>query len=136
MSDAKREKRNARLRRHKRVRVKIRGTAGRPRLCVHRSLGHISAQIIDDDTGNTLFSASSLKLDLSAQPEQPGGDQGKEKGRTDSIKMQRSRAVGKMLAEMAVKKGITEVVFDRGGYLYHGRVAELAEAAREAGLEF
>ncbi|MDR1668496.1 MAG: 50S ribosomal protein L18 [Oscillospiraceae bacterium] len=110
-----------RQRRHRRVRGKIEGSASRPRLNVYRSLNHIYAQVIDDATGVTLCSASSLDKEF-------GGSAGGNKAA--------AREVGKMVAERAVKKGITDVVFDRGGYLYHGRVQELAEGAREAGLKF
>ena len=109
-----------RLRRHRRVRAKIEGTAGRPRLSVYRSLSNIYAQVIDDVSRKTLASASSLEKDF--------GDYG---GNKDAAKK-----VGKLIAERAVRAGISEVVFDRGGYLYHGRVKELADAAREAGLKF
>ena len=104
-----------RLKRHKRVRAKISGTAERPRLNVFRSEKNIYAQVIDDVAGVTLCSASSLKLDGNKTA---------------------AREVGKAVAKAALAKGIEEVVFDRGGYLYHGRVAELAEGAREGGLKF
>jgi len=107
-----------RLKRHKRVRAKISGTAQRPRLNVFRSEKNIYAQVIDDVNGVTLCSASSLKLD---------GNGGNKTA---------AREVGKAVAKAALAKGIEEVVFDRGGYLYHGRVAELAEGAREGGLKF
>ena len=110
----------ARLKRHKRVRAKISGTASRPRLAVYRSNAHISAQIIDDVAGVTLVSASTHEKDFQGN----GGNK------------VAARAVGKVLADRANAKGITEVVFDRGGYLYHGRVSELAEGAREGGLKF
>ena len=110
----------ARLKRHKRVRGKISGTADRPRLCVYRSLNNIYAQIIDDVEGKTLVSASSNEKSFTEY----GGNK------------DAARAVGKLLAERAAKKDIKEVVFDRGGYVYQGRVAELAEGAREGGLEF
>lgn len=111
----------SRLARHARVRKKISGTPEIPRLCVFRSLKNIYAQIIDDTTGHTLVSASTLDAELKAQY---GGNK-------DAAK-----AVGALVAKKAAEKGITEVVFDRGGYVYHGRVAELAEAAREGGLKF
>ena len=110
----------ARLKRHKRVRAKISGTAARPRLCVYRSNANISAQIIDDVAGVTLVSASTLEKTF----EGIGSNKAA------------ARIVGKNIAERAAAKGITEVVFDRGGYLYHGRVSELAEGAREGGLKF
>ena len=108
-----------RLKRHKRVRSKVSGTPERPRLNVFRSEKNIYAQIIDDVAGHTLAAASSLDKEIE-------GGSNKEA----------ARAVGKLIAERAKAKGIDTVVFDRGGYLYHGRVAELAEGAREGGLEF
>ena len=111
----------SRLARHARVRKKISGTAERPRLCVFRSLKNIYAQIIDDTTGTTLVSASSLDADLKANY---GGNK-------DAAK-----AVGQAVAKKALAAGIENVVFDRGGYVYHGRVAELAAGAREGGLKF
>ena len=112
--------RNAVIRRHLRLRKKISGTAACPRLNVFRSLANIYAQIIDDVAGNTLVAASSL-------------DKAIEGSGSNKVA---ARAVGKLIAERAKAKGIDTVVFDRGGYLYHGRVAELAEGAREGGLEF
>ena len=111
----------ARTRRHVRVRKKISGTKECPRLNVYRSLKHIYAQIIDDTTGTTLVSASTLDESLKANY---GGNK------------EAARAVGKLVAEKAVAAGIKDVVFDRGGYIYHGRVMELAEGAREGGLNF
>ncbi len=111
----------ARKRRHIRVRKKISGTAACPRLNVYRSLKNIYAQLIDDDKGVTLAQASTLDASLS-------GSYG---GNKDAAK-----AVGKLIAEKAAAAGIKQVVFDRGGYLYHGRVQELAEGAREGGLDF
>jgi large subunit ribosomal protein L18 len=151
--DVNQEKRHGRLRRHERVRNKVHGTSARPRLCVFRSLNHIYAQIIDDDRGATLAAASSLKLELPPLQEAPEkapekaekpekGEKGKEgKGskkasRPLSMKMRRSMAVGKAIAAVALEKGIKAVAFDRGGYIYHGRIAALAKAAREGGLEF
>ena len=116
----KADKNVARLRRHRRVRGKISGTAARPRLDVFRSAKHIYAQVIDDVAGNTLVSASSLDKEIEGN----GGNK------------TAARAVGKLVAERCKAKGIDTVVFDRGGYLNHGRVAELAEGAREGGLEF
>ena len=110
----------ARQTRHKRVRAKISGTAQCPRLNVFRSLQHIYAQLIDDEKGVTLVSASTVEKDF----EEYGGNK------------TAARAVGKAIAERAVKAGIEECVFDRGGYIYHGRVQELAEGAREGGLKF
>ena len=109
-----------RLKRHLRVRAKVSGTPERPRLNAFRSEKNIYAQIIDDVAGNTLVSASSLDKEIEGN----GGNK------------TAARAVGKLVAERAKAKGIDTVVFDRGGYLYHGRVAELAEGAREGGLEF
>ena len=110
----------ARLRRHKRVRAKISGTAARPRLCVYRSNAHIAAQIIDDVAGVTLVSASTYEKDFD-------GNCGNKAA---------AKKVGEIIATRAAAKGITDVVFDRGGYLYHGRVSELATGAREGGLKF
>ncbi len=110
----------ARLKRHKRVRAKISGTAARPRLSVYRSNKHICAQIIDDVAGVTLVSASTHENGFD-------GSTGNKEA---------AKKVGLALAQKAAEKGITEVVFDRGGYLYHGRVSELADGAREGGLKF
>ncbi len=119
----KRSRNDMRLIRHSRLRRHVSGTAERPRLSVFRSLGNIYAQVIDDEKGHTLLSASTqdkeLKTTLSGT------------GNVDAAK-----AVGKLVAERAKAQGITKVIFDRGGHRYHGRVAALAEAAREAGLEF
>jgi len=104
---------------HARIREKVAGTTERPRLNVYRSLNHIYAQVIDDQKGETLVSASSLALKLKT-----GGN------------VATAKEIGKAVAEKAVAKGIKRVVFDRGGYLYHGRIKALADAAREAGLEF
>ena len=109
-----------RLHRHKRVRAKIFGTPARPRFCVYRSNDNIYVQIIDDTVGNTLVAASSTEKEF-----------GTEGGNIESAKK-----VGELAAKRALEKNITEVVFDRGGNLYHGRVKALAEAAREAGLKF
>ena len=114
------DKNAQRMKRHVRVRAKISGTTERPRLSVYRSNANIYAQIIDDVSGKTLASASSLEKDFEGN----GGNK------------EAARKVGKTVAERAKEKGISQVVFDRGGYLYHGRVAELAEGAREGGLEF
>ena len=113
----------ARKRRHTRVRKNIWGTAERPRLCVFRSLNHIYAQLVDDNLGHTLVSASTLSSEVRS------GVEGK-------VKAEAAQLVGKLVAEHAVEKGITKVVFDRGGYKYHGRVKALAEAARKEGLVF
>ncbi|MBQ4382167.1 MAG: 50S ribosomal protein L18 [Oscillospiraceae bacterium] len=109
-----------RLKRHVRVRAKVSGTPERPRLNVFRSKQNIYAQIIDDVAGNTLVSASTVEKDFDGY----GGNK------------EAARKVGKLVAERAKAKGIDAVVFDRGGYVYHGRVAELAEGAREGGLQF
>lgn len=111
--------RSQRIKRHARVRGKISGTPERPRLSVFRSEKNIYAQIIDDVAGNTLVAASSVEKDFG-----PGSNK------------EAARKVGKLIAERALAKGIEEVVFDRGGYIYHGRVKELAEGAREGGLKF
>jgi large subunit ribosomal protein L18 len=112
--------RGQRIKRHKRVRGKISGTAERPRLSVFRSESNIYAQIIDDVAGNTLVAASSVEKGFEGN----GGN------------IEAAKKVGAMVAERALQKGIEEVVFDRGGYVYHGRVAALAEGAREGGLKF
>jgi large subunit ribosomal protein L18 len=111
-----------RKKRHKRVRSKAFGTRGRPRMCLYRSLKGIYAQIIDDEAGVTLASASTLSKEL--------------KGKIKNNNRAAAKAVGELIAEKAVEKGIKEVAFDRGGYLYHGRVKALADAAREKGLKF
>jgi large subunit ribosomal protein L18 len=113
-------KRNAiRQRIHSRIRAKLAGTGERPRLNVYRSLNHLYAQVIDDQKGETIVSTSTLALKLKT-----GGN------------IAAAKEIGKAIAERAVEKGIKRVVFDRGGFLYHGRIKALAEAAREAGLEF
>ena len=114
-----------RLRRHARVRAKVTGTPESPRLAVHRSNRHISAQVIDDTTGRTLASASSVEPELRATLGKSGG--GNVTG---------AASVGRLLGTRAKAAGITKVVFDRGGFVYHGRVAVLADAARAEGLEF
>ncbi len=116
----KKDSNKARLQRHKRVRAKVQGTAERPRLDVFRSAKNIYAQVIDDASGTTLVSASSIEKGFDGY----GGNK-------DAAKK-----VGMMIAERCKEKGIESVVFDRGGYLYHGRVKELAEGAREGGLQF
>ncbi|NLD75592.1 MAG: 50S ribosomal protein L18 [Acidimicrobiales bacterium] len=120
MSDSAKQKREARIRRHRRVRKKVRGTAERPRLAVYRSNKHISAQVIDDRTGRTLAAATTLEADLKST----GGN------------VEGATKVGTLLAERAKAAGIDAVVFDRGGNRYHGRIKALADAAREGGLEF
>ncbi len=114
------EKKKIRSRIHRRIRRKLRGTAERPRLAVFRSVAHIYAQVIDDTAGATLVSASSV-------------DKG---GKTNGGNVAAAKAIGKLVAVKAKEKGIGKVVFDRGGYIYHGRVKALADAARAAGLEF
>lgn len=111
---------DARARRHARVRRRIRGTSGRPRLVVYRSNRYIYAQVIDDVTGQTVASASSQEADL----------------RSDRLTIETAAKVGALLGERARETGVSAVVFDRGGYRFHGRVKALADAARESGLEF
>lgn len=113
----------ARKRRHKRIRKKISGTSERPRLSVHKSLNHIYAQIIDDFSKNTLVFVSSLDKGLKAEKTHKGN-------------IETAKKIGKMIAQKALDKGIKKIVFDRGGYIYHGRVKAVAESARESGLEF
>jgi large subunit ribosomal protein L18 len=117
------DKNKVRLNRHKRVRRKISGTAERPRLCVFRSNKHIYAQVIDDVAGNTLVASSTLDAEV-----KEAISRGSDKAA--------AKAVGTSVAKKALDAGINDVVFDRGGYIYTGRVKELAEAAREAGLKF
>jgi large subunit ribosomal protein L18 len=114
-----------RLRRHGRIRRKVEGSAERPRLVIHRSLKNIQGHLADDSTGRVLFGVSTLAAELR---EQSNGESGS--------KTRMSRAAGKLLAERAKAAGITRVVFDRGGYRFHGRVAAFAQGAREGGLEF
>jgi large subunit ribosomal protein L18 len=116
----KTEKKQIRARIHKRIRRKLAGSSERPRLAIFRSVAHIYAQVIDDSRGTTLVSASSV-------------DKG---AKTNGGNVAAAKAIGKLVAERAKEKGIKSVVFDRGGYQYHGRVKALADAAREAGLEF
>jgi large subunit ribosomal protein L18 len=119
MTDIAKQRREGRIRRHRRVRKKIHGTAERPRLAVYRSNKHLSVQLIDDDAGATLAAASTMEAS-----DAPSGT------------VAAATRVGTLIAERASAAGITTVVFDRGGYAYHGRVAAVAAAAREAGLEF
>lgn len=112
-----------RKKRHMRARQKLTGTPERPRLNVYRSLDHIYAQVIDDTVGNTIVSASTLDKELKDKLDKTSNKEA-------------AKLVGKLVAKRAQEKGINEVVFDRGGYIYHGRVKELADAAREAGLKF
>ncbi len=121
MSGASQTRRTARTRRHARVRKKIHGTTERPRLSVFRSNRHIVAQVIDDSRGRTVASASTLEADV--------------RGAGATGNMAAANKVGKLVAERAKAAGVERVVFDRGGFLYHGRVAAVADAAREAGLE-
>ncbi len=116
-------KKEATQKRHKRIRAKLAGTADSPRLAVYRSTKHIYAQIIDDVKGVTIVSASSIDKDL-------------RKDLTHGGNIESAKAVGEAIAKKALKAGVKDVVFDRGGFLYHGRVAALADAAREAGLNF
>jgi len=148
-----------RWRRHKRVRNRVAGTPERPRVAVFRSNVHIYAQLIDDTAGITLVSVSSLKIDAPAASAAPApapaakaegkkskkaekaekaekGEAAGEKAVANGRKIQLAREVGRQLAQAAQAKGFKKVAFDRGGYLYHGRVAALAEGAREAGLDF
>ncbi|MCP1186834.1 50S ribosomal protein L18 [Paenibacillus sp. 1781tsa1] len=119
----KQDKNKARLKRHLRVRKKIQGTAARPRLNVFRSGKHMYAQIIDDVAGVTIASASTVDKELSTDIK-------------NGASVESARKVGELVAKRAKDKGVSNIVFDRSGYLYHGRIAALAEAAREAGLEF
>jgi large subunit ribosomal protein L18 len=115
------ERRRSRTRRHARLRKKVSGTPARPRLVVNRSARHMVAQLIDDVAGHTLAAASTLETDVRA---------------LEGDKKAKAAKVGELLAARAREAGVTAVVFDRGGYLYHGRIAALADAAREGGLEF
>ena len=119
----KRDRNEVRKIRHARVREKISGTAARPRLCVYRSNRHIECQVIDDMAGRTLAAASTVEKDIASQI-------------ADMDKKAAAKVVGKIIAERATAAGIKDVVFDRGGYIYTGRVAELAAGAREGGLNF
>ena len=121
---ARDSKNEIRMRVHKRIRNRVKGTAERPRLAVFRSLKHIYAQVIDDEKGHTVAAASSAE-------EKDSGAKGKSGGNVAGAK-----AIGTLVADRAKDKGVKAVVFDRGGYHYHGRVKALAEAARQAGLEF
>ena len=121
MTVSAKQKQEARQRRHRRVRKLVRGTAERPRLAVHRSNRHITAQVVDDAAGRTLAAASTVEPDLRSGP---------------TGNKEAAAKVGRLVAERARAAGVTKVVFDRGGFLYHGRVAAVADAAREAGLEF
>lgn len=122
MADIKRTEQQ-RQRRHRRVRVQVHGTADRPRLNVFRSLRHIYAQLVDDTVGHTLASAGTLDAEL-------------RQGLGELKRTEQAKLVGQLLAKRALEKGVKQVVFDRGGYKYHGRVKALAEGARSAGLQF
>ena len=122
MANIAQQRREGRLRRHRRVRKKVHGTAERPRLAVHRSNKHITVQVIDDDSGRTLASASTTEPDV--------------RGSGSGSTVAAATKVGQVVAQRAKAAGVEKVVYDRGGYVYHGRVAAVAEAAREAGLEF
>ena len=119
----KRDRNEVRVIRHERVRKKVSGTSECPRLCVYRSNAHIYAQIIDDTKGTTLFAASTVEKEIAAQI-------------AEMDKKAAAQLVGKIIAERAVAGGVKDVVFDRGGYIYTGRVAQLAAGAREGGLNF
>lgn len=119
----KKSRQLVRLDKHRRIRNKIKGTAARPRLAVFRSGNHIYAQIIDDAKAHTLVAASTMEKDISSTIEK-------------TANVDAAKAVGEAIAKKALAKGIEQVVFDRGGYVYHGRVQSLADAAREAGLKF
>ena len=120
MTVSTKDKQEARQRRHRRVRKHVRGTGERPRLAVHRSNKHITAQVIDDVAGRTLAAASTVEADLRGSP---------------GSNKRAAAEIGRRVAERARAAGVTKVVFDRGGFLYHGRIAAVAEAAREGGLE-
>jgi large subunit ribosomal protein L18 len=120
---SKASKKANRVKKHYRMRKNLSGTASCPRLCVFRSNLHMYAQIIDDVQGCTLVSASTVEKEVRSQLEKTGNVEG-------------AKAVGELVAKRAIEKGITEVVFDRGGFLYHGKIQALADAAREAGLKF
>lgn len=123
MSKLLKKKRQDRYRRHRRIRAKLNGTAERPRMNIFRSLAEIYVQVIDDEAGKTLVSASTIDREVKKQVE-------------GKSKQEAAKIVGQVVAERAKAAGINKVVFDRGGFRYHGRVAALAEGAREAGLEF
>lgn len=119
----KKSRQAVRLNKHRRIRNKVKGTAARPRLAVYRSNNHIYAQIIDDEKANTLVAASTMEKDVSAKLE-------------ITSNVDAAKVVGQEIARKALAKGIEQVVFDRGGFIYHGRIQSLADAAREAGLKF
>ena len=119
----KKSRAEVRMKKHKRIRNRFSGTAQRPRLAVFRSNNHMYAQIIDDTAGHTLLAASTLEKDVKAELE-----------KTNNVEA--AAYLGTVIGKRAIEKGITEVVFDRGGFIYHGKIAALADAAREAGLKF
>jgi len=119
----KASRQKVRAKRHKNLRYKFSGTSDKPRLCVYRSNKHIYAQIVDDTISHTLVSASTMEKEVAAKLEKTSN--------VDAAKL-----VGEIVGKRAVEKGISKVVFDRGGYIYHGKIATLADAAREAGLQF
>ena len=123
MADIAKIRRAVRESRRRRIRQNVQGTEQRPRLCVRRSLKHIYAQLVDDEQGQALLQYSSLQSDIKSDSEK-------------KTKVQISQLVGKKIGEMSKEKGISTVVFDRSGYLYHGRIKALADSAREAGLKF
>jgi len=127
MTQVARERRESRVRRHERIRKKMDGTPDCPRLCVFRSHKHIYGQIVDDTAGRTLLTVGSLSESVTNRLGQLTDTKGK---------IGRARAVGLVLADMAKEKGLTRVRFDRGGYIYHGRIKALADGAREGGLQF
>jgi len=117
------DRKKLRSKKHQRIRNRIKGSPERPRLCVYRSLNHIYAQVIDDQKGITLVAASTMEKGL-RENLSAGGD------------LKAAKEVGKLIAEKALSRGISKVVFDRGGLIYHGRIAAVAESARESGLDF
>ena len=120
---SKKSRKEVRVKKHMRIRNRFSGTAERPRLAVFRSNNHMYAQIIDDTVGNTLVSASTLEKEIKAELK-----------KTNNVEA--AAYIGTVIGKRAVEKGISQVVFDRGGFIYHGKIAALADAAREAGLEF
>lgn len=142
MKSKAKNRKELRARRHARIQRKLRGTAERPRLVVHRSLRHVEAQLVDDDRGVTLLGVSTRAPAVRAA--KGGGEKGKkgeegekgEKGEERSAKVAASFEAGRLLAERAREAGVEQVVFDRGGFRYHGRVKALADGAREGGLRF
>jgi large subunit ribosomal protein L18 len=133
---ARSSKNDVRVRVHSRIRQRVRGSGERPRLAVFRSLKHIYAQVIDDRKGHTLAAASSGEKAGEKKAEEKKPSEKAAKAAASGVNVAGAKQVGKLIAERAKAQGVTKVVFDRGGYLYHGRVKALADAAREAGLEF